>query len=280
MKRIGSRWNPRGWKTGSKRRVARRNRSTARSTMSLAATKRIGLWTVLGCLGIWAGSFVYEKIDAVASTVANVREVRVSGNMQVTQEEVLSRLALTPEDTLLSIDIDRLKARLEDHPWVQQASIERVPLHSIAVTIKERRIAAILEDARRSLLLDAEGTVLDVLPHDEGSRPAGYNLPVLKGLSADSLLQGDRRVRHRVTTGLRLASLMHEAAGAWPEVDLSQPHMMVASLDGNQFQFGKAFETQWRQFQRLAAQIPVRNGKGLHDIDLRYDGKIIVRERG
>lgn len=290
-------WNPKGGGAPLTRRRVRPNRTTSgarrvamdwrgprkgrtRRTRSLIAIKRVVLWTFLGCLGLWAGSVVHHKVDAMVSTIGDIRQVRVSGNVQVTQEEVISRLALTPRDTLLSVDPDRLEARLETHPWIHTASIARVPLHTIDVTVRERRVAAVLNDAGRSLLLDAEGSVLEVLPRHEHARSAGYNLPVLKGLSADRLLEGEHHARHRASTGLRLAALIHETAGAWPEVDLSLPHMMVASLAGNRFQFGTTFEEQWHNFQQLAAQIPYPNGDGRHDIDLRYDGKIIVRERG
>lgn len=290
-------WNQRGGSDPSKRRRVRPNRTTSgprrmamewkgsrtsrgRSVRSFLAVKRVGMWTFLGCLGLWAGSVVHQKVDATVSAIGDIRHVRVSGNVQVTEEEVINRLALTPQDTLLSVAPDMLEARLESHPWVRSASIERVPLHTISVTIRERRVAAVLADAGRSLLLDAEGSVLEVLPRHEHARSAGYNLPVLKGLPADLLLEGERHVRHRATTALQLAFLIYETAGAWPEVDLSLPHMMVASLDGDRFHFGTTFEEQWRNFQQLAAQISYPSRGGGHDIDLRYDGKIIVRERG
>jgi cell division protein FtsQ len=248
-----------------------------------ALIKRAGkavFWIALTGLAGWGVVEGYRSANPYVQVWLKVSDVRISGIQHVTRDEILSRLALPPGATQMSVRGGELAARLERHPWIKQASVSRVLPHALAVAIIERRPAAVLKTPSMGLLLDVEGSVLTVLA--AGDDPG---LPVLLGVDPHELVKGGAQAREAARTGILLAGLLSEEFEARPEVDMGKPDNTVAYIKGLRFQFGPAsFEEQWARYQKVTtlrvgaegqAAGPVRN-----EIDLRYPGKVIVRERG
>jgi cell division protein FtsQ len=171
-------------------------------------------------------------------------------------------------------------ARLERHPWIKQVSVSRVLPHALAVTVLERRPVAVLKTPSMSLLLDGEGSVLTVLAAGEDP-----GLPVLLGVDPRELVRGETRAREAARAGIRVAGLLSEEFEARPEVDMGKPENTVAYIKGLRFQFGPAaLEEQWARYQKVttmrAGAEDRTAGPAGNEIDLRYPGKVIVRERG
>ena len=295
-----------------KRPGAPRHRSAARSR---ARRRRIGsvlLWTAAVCLCGWCAAAVYREGRQFVASWLEVREVTVIGASHVTRKEVLERLSLQPGETLFSVRPAELAARLESHPWIEQATVGRRPLHALAVSLTERRAVAVLKTPRMSVLLDPEGHVLSVLT---GADEPG--LPMLVGIDPNELVQGEARARQAIRAGIRLAGVLRDAFEDRPQVDVSHPDDTVAEIQGLRFRFGpSAVEEQWDRYRTVARTFHAVRGEGrseratpcAHDplpassmadadrlasdlrhagpgtrcpeIDLRYQGKVIVRTRG
>lgn len=234
------------------------------------------LWAV--CLGVigWGLVLVYQETAPLWRGWFEVREVTVAGTLQVTRAEVLERLGLAPEDTLLSVTPSLLAERLESHPWIKHAEISRVLPHTLSVTITERQPAAILRSSSMMLLLDEEGRVLSVL--STGSEPP---LPVLVGMDASGLMLGDAQSRQHAQSGIRLAELVSRDVFGRPELDWSDPSNVVATINGVRFQFGRsAFEEKWDRYRKLQPAMRLGTADPRREIDLRFQNKVIIRERG
>jgi len=131
-----------------------------------------------------------------------------------------------------------------------------------------------------NLLLDEEGRVLSAL--GEGDDPT---LPVLLGIDPKRLIQGEAQSRQVARAGIELARLVSQAVEGRLQVNAGNPDNLVASVQGLRFQFGpSSFEEKWVRYQRLQPTIRARTDNGdshfRSEIDLRYPGKVIVRERG
>ena len=192
--------------------------------------------------------------------------------------------------------IDRLKA----HPWIKEATVSRTLPHTLVVGITERQAVAVLRTPSWALLLDADAHALSALKDSEDP-----GLPVLVGIDPKAFLLGTTQSREAAQTGIKVASLVGHALNDRPEVDMGHADRAVAYVKGLRFQFGpSSFEEQWDRYRRieqaLRTGIGVRQGKkiahcvlhpvqetrqqrpgnGCPEIDLRYPGKVIVRERG
>lgn len=268
------------------------------------------MWLVAVFLGGWGTAVVYREAGPLVSGWVEVREVIATGMHQVTRQEVLDRLGLQPGDTLLSVSPARMEERLAIHPWIKQATVRRVLPHTLAVRIDERRAAAVLRGASMILLLDGEGAVLSVLKEDD--KPL---LPVLVGMDPRELMRGDPDSRQLAWTGIRLAAWLGDTFGGRAEVVVADPENVMGSVNGLRFQFGASpFEEKWDRYRKVEQALHARaddgrggavthctdhavnesppapsgamgsrqraSGDGCPEIDLRYSGKVIVRERG
>jgi len=231
-------------------------------------------------VGWWGAMPLYRDEKTLVADWFQVREVTVSGTNRVTYEDVLERLRLQSGETLFSVNSTVLVDRLKSHPWIKEAIVNRALFHTLAVTITERRPAAVLRTPSLNLLLDEEGRVLSVLGEEDD--PV---LPVLVGVDPRRLIQGQAQSRQVARAGIELAGLVGQAVEGRPQVDAGNPENLVASVQGLRFQFGpSSFEEKWDRYRRLQPTLRARvdNGGGQFrsEIDLRYPGKVIVRERG
>lgn len=269
-------------------------------------------WLLLSAAGLvilgWGGVVAYERAEPVLREWLEIREVTVTGIKQVTRAEVLERLALEPGEPQWSVHPQALAANLEAHPWIKQAAVSRSLPHGLAVAIVERQPAAVLRTPAMQFLLDGEGFVLTVLSPGEDS-----DLPILVGMEPEGLMRGEEQARRAAQTGIKLARLLEPEFPDRPEVDLGNPDNAVAYVAGLRFHFGSSpFEEKWDRYRKIDQARQVDQGAdsngvarcgrsvafdpllaksngspgnespgdGCPEVDLRYPGKVILRERG
>jgi cell division protein FtsQ len=233
----------------------------------------------LALLG-WGVVVTYREIAPLTRAWFQIQEVTVTGTAQVSRAEVLEHLALTSEDTLLSVSASGLAERLESHPWIKHAEISRAFPHTLAVAVTERQPAAVLRGPSLLLLLDEEGQVLSVLRSGEE-----MDLPLLTGMNASRLITGEAQARQEAQAGIRLAAIVGQDLPGRPELDWSDPANVTATVNGVRFQFGQSgFGEKWERYRKLQPVLrpPTARGwtDGRREIDLRFRNKVIVRERG
>ena len=235
---------------------------------------------VMVILGLGIMAFLAWEVQTHLDRWLVIREVTIDGNNQTSKQELAERLSLKPGATLLTISTSFLASRLEAHPWIKQAVVERKPPHRLAVTVTERRGAAVVRSGNKQWLVDDEGVVL--APVSDGALPS---FPVLTGLDGQRLVRQEVEAMRVARLGARLAMLVSVELGAVPVLQLEDPDHVVATVEGLRVEFGpSAQEEQWgrfiqlRQAKRTAGAPMVARTPS--DIDLRYPGKVIVRERG
>jgi len=235
-------------------------------------------WMVLVVpIGV-AGWKAYREGGPLVAHWFEVRDVSLVGARHVTRAEVLDRLALRPGETLFSLTPSRLVSQLMSHPWIKEVRVSRRFPGTLTVSVTERRPAAVLRTPLFSLLLDEEGRVLSVLM--KGTEPG---LPVLVGIDPHGLMLGEAGPRQAALNGIKVAALLGPAFESQPEVDVGRPDRQVATVRGRRFHFGpSSIEEQWGRYQQVERAVRASGGRAMSrgDIDLRYQGKVIIRERG
>jgi cell division protein FtsQ len=280
MKAIAYRSNQ--WK--GVRAVQSKDRTMQTRRAELMACWRIVLRVVGGLVAgvavCWAGLLLARQLGPALQRGLEIREVSVEGMRQVTRQEVLERLALKQGIAQHQVSLTYLAGRLRNHPWIKEATIERLPLHALRVTLVERKPAAIARTASEYLLTDEEGAVLARLGTEDQT-----TLPLLVGVDGELLAQRDQRMKQRIRSAIGLAKSMAETLDGRIEVDVSHPENIVASARGMRFHLGSdGLNDQWDRFMKVRAafKVPTFDGRKHdgQDVDLRYDNRVIVREGG
>lgn len=231
----------------------------------------------------WAAIVGYQNAVPMVSRWLAIKDVMVSGHNQVPRAEVLDYLRLDPRATLLTVNPGHLAMRLEAHPWIKHADIKRVPPNALHIHIVERQAAAVLRSPAMTLLLDDDGHPLSVL--SEGTEPG---LPILVGLNPQRLMSGERELIQIARRGIEVAGMLSRTFDGRPEVDVANGENVVGYVQGLRLQFGgSSFEEKWDLYRKLEPHVAgnlsnLNHGRadGRSEIDLRYPGKVIVRERG
>jgi cell division protein FtsQ len=93
------------------------------------------------------------------------------------------------------------------------------------------------------------------------------------------------RLKQQVQSSIALAKRMAQLLDGRIEIDLAHPQNLVASAKNARFHFGSdGLLEQWERFMtvKAASRMPVLDAKKHegHEVDLRYDNRVILRERG
>lgn len=270
------------WKGARSNQAASLNR-VARRTHVVEKGRQFLRWTAMGVGAFLAGWGIVagaQQSGPVLQRLLEIRAVTVEGVHQIGKQELVDRLALKPGTPLHHIVTTTVKERVESHPWVKEAVVTRVPFHELRISVVERKPAAIVHAGSENFLSDEEGHVLARLGADDN-----VMLPMVTGLDSRELLRGDADVRHAVKSGIELARLVGQTIDGRLQINAANPANLVASVRGVQFQFGEAaVNEQWERFQRIKPSLKTvtfdGHGRGGNEIDLRYENRVIVRERG
>lgn len=130
------------------------------------------------------GAFLGGQIPAAAQSVTArlgfaVDQVRVTGNAETSEIDILDRLGLDGWTSLIGFDADAARERIAALPWVKVAAVRKVYPDEIEVRIEEREAFAILQQGSSLSLIERDG---DVIAPFDGRRHAA--LPLMVGIGA------------------------------------------------------------------------------------------------
>jgi cell division protein FtsQ len=135
----------------------------------------------------------------------HVVAVRIHGAERVPQPELIQLAQITRGISLLRINVERVRARIIQHPWIRDALVRRVYPNELEIIVYERRPHAILESGG-GYLIDHEGYIL------RQATPAEVaGLPRLVTRLAHTPAPGEQLADSAVKAGLRLLEQAHDS---------------------------------------------------------------------
>jgi cell division protein FtsQ len=132
----------------------------------------LGLAVLLAGLGGGGGWYAWKQgwlVEAQAQvdgafhaviaavTPFKLSDVTVEGREYVERDAILAALNVQSGDSLLGIDLQGARKRLEAIDWVATATVERRLPDTLYVTLKERRAVAIWQNGAEYTLIDKNG---------------------------------------------------------------------------------------------------------------------------
>jgi cell division protein FtsQ len=233
----------------------------------------IAAFTAVGVSGeflLYSPKFALSKPD----------QVELTGNRIVGREAVLQQFARDRGRSVLRIPLDARRSAIEELPWVESASVQRILPNRIRVELIERSPIAFLRNGTELALIDAHGVILD--------RPRGenYQFPIVTGLSES--MPRDERGRRMQT----YQEFLHDVDFVRPgstdrvsEIDLANPKDVRVVMTGIaapndaqavSIQFGASdFAGKYRMVVDNFAQWQASNGR-VRSIDLQYSRQVIL----
>jgi len=92
--------------------------------------------------------------------VLRIATVSLSGQRQVSREEIFAAAGVTDHSSLLFLDVADARAKLEAIPWIAEATVRKLYPDRLAITVTEREAFALWQMQGKVTAIAADGTVL------------------------------------------------------------------------------------------------------------------------
>jgi len=243
--------------------------------------KRAFVWTVVGGAAITATVFAVRfALYSPQMLLVKPDQIAVSGNHIVAPEEIQKLFINDRNRSVLRMPLEARRIQIQEIPWVEEASVQRILPNRIRVEITERTPVAFFRNGSELTLIDAHGVLLD--------RPEGEDLhfPIITGMSEG--LARDERGKRMQTYQEFMKDLDLVKPGSSEqisEVDLGTPkdlRAVITGLGNNAsapavtVHFGQSdFTNKYRTLVDNFAQWQASAGP-VHAIDLRYSRQVVV----
>ena len=121
-----------------------------------------------GGYGVIRGDHVATLVEAlkdVRDAAANaagfrIAAVSIDGRRQLTEAEILTAAGVTERTSLLFLDVEAARRRLEAAPWIAQATVRKLYPGQLSITVTEREAFAFWQMGGKVSVIAADGTVL------------------------------------------------------------------------------------------------------------------------
>jgi cell division protein FtsQ len=104
---------------------------------------------------------IKDAADSAANAAGmRIETVSLSGQRQVSREEIFAAAGVTSHSSLLFLDVGDARGRLEAIPWVAEATVRKFYPDRLQITITEREPFALWQKSGKVQVIAADGTVL------------------------------------------------------------------------------------------------------------------------
>ena len=260
-----------------KRKTATKRDREARLRL-LTSTARVLLTLVLVCLGIY-GLYSARRSFGVGAHF-ELLDIQYAGAKHSDQDALTALIRETFPQSILAIDLDRVRTLVEAEPWVKTAIVRRKLPDKLVIHLTEREPVAVAAIDNELYVVDEEGVLLD----SYGATYQSIDRPIIKGLSnvarENSQRENAERLRLYLDVIGDLASAEEDYTQGLSEVDVRDPERVaVFPVDepvtvylGNK-NFLRNFETYLSQ-KEIYYKLKQEHGP-IEYIDVSYENKVI-----
>ncbi len=158
--------------------------------------------------------------DVAANSVGfRIAAISLSGEKEVSRNEILATAGVTGNASLLFLDADAARGRLMANPWIADAAVLKLYPDRLQISITERQAFALWQKDGHVNVIAADGTVLEpyvedrylglplVVGHGAARQAKDFltfldRYPDIRGLLRASVMVAERRWNLRLTNGI------------------------------------------------------------------------------
>ncbi|ADY55013.1 Polypeptide-transport-associated domain protein FtsQ-type [Syntrophobotulus glycolicus DSM 8271] len=134
--------------------------------------------SLLTCLVV-VGGFLFLR-----SAFFTVQKIEIDGLNRIANEEISKLIGNVKGENIFTIDTADLATKIQLHPFVEQAAVERKLPSTLKVAIKERKAAALIVAGEKVVEVDLSGIVLKYYegwPKEDSPVLTGVSIPESTG---------------------------------------------------------------------------------------------------
>jgi cell division protein FtsQ len=190
--------------------------------------RRVAGYSFFGVVSIAAAWVAVDFLQhSPKMLLLNESQVEILNNHMVTRDAILQQFARDRNHSVVSVPLDLRRSQLEQMPWVESATVQRILPNRLHIEITERTPIAFLRLGNELALVDGQGVILD--------RPEGeeFHFPIVTGISED-LPREQREKRMQIYSEFMkdIELVRPGSADRVSEIDLSTPKDLRAVITG------------------------------------------------
>jgi cell division protein FtsQ len=243
--------------------------------------RRVLVLSAVGIVGLTGAVYGTQfLLYSPTMLLTKADQIELNGNHIVAREAVLQQFVHDRTRSVLRVPLDTRRSEVEQIPWVESASVQRILPNRIRVELTERTPIAFVRNGNELAVIDAHGVILD--------RPQGQELqfPIVSGVS-DELPRDQREKRMQVYQEfMKDVDLVRAgSSNCVSEIDLSNPkdlRVVMTGLAGPTdsqavtIHFGSGeFAGKYKMLVDNFSQWQANTGR-VQSIDLQYLRQVIV----
>jgi cell division protein FtsQ len=253
-----------------------------------ARARRIVLGTLklVAVLAGIAGAIAVGRLthDYVRTSPAfAVATIELEGRARLEESEVLRAAGVSIGTNVFELAPEDVRARLERHPWIASAEVERRLPGTFRLRIVERTPSLVLALGPSLYLVDESGSVFkEVAPGDP------VDLPIVSGIERDRFLR-ERAWRTALLSEIDVLLDDWRAAGLWRREPIAEIHVeaddglvLHVGEDAMEVRLGRApFLPKLRKLRRVLDRLQAESSRALyvHLDNVRRPDRVVVRLR-
>lgn len=142
----------------------------------------LAFFAATGLYGMSLGGHT-EAVAQATTTAAGfaIDDVKVSGNAETSEIEILQLIGLDGTTSLVALDVDAARQKIAKLPWVENVEVRKVYPKTIEVKLKEREAYAIWQHGQELSLVEKGGAIIAPLRDNKFS-----HLPLVVGRGAET----------------------------------------------------------------------------------------------
>lgn len=142
----------------------------------------LAFFAATGLYGMSLGGHT-EAVAQATTTAAGfaIDDVKVSGNAETSEIEILQLIGLDGTTSLVALDVDAARQKIAKLPWVENVEVRKIYPKTIEVKLKEREAYAIWQHGQELSLVEKGGAIIAPLRDNKFS-----HLPLVVGRGAET----------------------------------------------------------------------------------------------
>jgi cell division septal protein FtsQ len=198
-----------------------------------------------------------------------VQKINVSGLKRVDENQVLAKARFEVGTNVFRVNLDKIRERVEELPWVRYAIVERVVPDKIIIKIIEREAIGLARIKGEIFQFDGDAKIL------EPDSLSASSFPILDGLRPND----PKGNLEKVEAYRKVLDDIGPAALSEVHINDAREVTIVSASDPLLVNLGPAdFRARWVKYLQFKPQIQQQFPQAVR-VDLRFKNQVIIRMR-
>lgn len=180
-------------------------------TVSAVFLKLTAVFVVLALMSL---AFISFYGYLLTSPYIRLEQVEVLGVDEELRNELLEMAQLNHEHSLLAVNLNGVKERLEQHPWVRLVEVEKSFPHALIIRIEKQEPWALALAGKLHYMNRLGDLFKEVMPDDQ------IDLPVITGLS-----ESEKERAKQLKVAVQVLNLFDSEESPWDLAHLCEVHV-------------------------------------------------------